>query len=56
VARWLLVLYGRDTRSLPPLVWGGLFFVALQFVVHGVLQAAGKPNFYSGQSSEFSPQ
>jgi hypothetical protein len=26
--------------------------VALQFVVHGVLQASGKPNFYSGQLTE----
>jgi hypothetical protein len=49
VGRWLLLLYGRDTHTLPPLLWGGLFFVGLQFVVHGVLQAAGKPNFYSGQ-------
>jgi len=49
LARWALVAYGRDTRQLPGLIWGGLFFVALQFVVHGLLQASGKPNFYSGQ-------
>ena len=56
LGRWALVAYGRDTRSLPPLVWGGVFFVALQFVVHGILQASGKPNFYSGQVSEASFQ
>lgn len=49
LARWALVLYGRDTRELPPLFWGGLAFVALEFFVHGLLQATGKPNFYSGQ-------
>ena len=54
LARWALTAYGRDTRELPSLIWGGLFFVALQFVVHGMLQAKGKPNFYSGQLSEFS--
>jgi len=52
LARWALVLYGRDTRELPPLLWGGLFFVGLEFAVHGLLQASGKPNFYSGQLVE----
>ena len=52
LARWALTAYGRDTSQLPSLIWGGLFFVALQFVVHGVLQAGGKPNFYSGQLTE----
>jgi hypothetical protein len=51
LARWLLVLYGRDTRQLPALIWGGVFFVALELVVHGILQASGKPNFYSNQSA-----
>jgi len=49
LARWALVLYGRDTRELPSLLWGGLFFVGLEFVVHALLQASGKPNFYSGE-------
>ena len=52
LARWALVLYGRDTRELPSLMWGGLFFVGLEFVVHGLLHASGKPNFYSGQLHE----
>jgi hypothetical protein len=54
LARLVLRLYGRDTSELPPLIWGGVFFVALEFVVHGLLQASGKPNFYSGdvQGSE----
>ncbi|HYU30270.1 MAG TPA: hypothetical protein VEK83_14655 [Gemmatimonadales bacterium] len=49
LARWALVLSGRNTSELPPLLWGGVFFVGLEFVVHGLLQASGKPNFYSGQ-------
>src|SRR6266850_5201231 len=49
LARWALVLSGRNTSEMPPLLWGGVFFVGLEFVVHGLLQASGKPNFYSGQ-------
>ena len=56
LGRWALLAYGRDTSALPPLMWGGVFFVALQFVLHGMLQASGKPNFYSGQLSEPSIQ
>ena len=52
LARWALVLYGRDTRELPSLMLGGLFFVGLEFVVHALLQASGKPNFYSGELRE----
>jgi hypothetical protein len=52
LARWALLAYGRDTRGLPGLFWGGLFFVGLEFVIHGLLQASGKPNFYSGQLAE----
>jgi hypothetical protein len=52
VGRWLLLLYGRNTGELPSLLWGGLFFVGLEFVVHALLQAGGKPNFFSGQLQE----
>jgi len=52
LARWALLAYGRDTSQLPSLMWGGVFFVALQFVLHGLLQASGKPSFYSGQLAE----
>ena len=52
LARWVLHAYGRDTTELPGLIWGGLFFVGLEFVIHGLLQASGKPNFYSGQLAE----
>jgi hypothetical protein len=52
LARLALLAYGRTTDELPPLIWGGVFFVALEFVVHGLLQASGKPNFYSGQLLE----
>ena len=54
LARWALVAYGRDTSALPSLIWGGVFFVGLQFFVHGILQATGKPNFYSGEMQEAS--
>ena len=56
LARWALVAYGRDTTALPSLMWGGLFFVGLQFLVHAILQASGKPNFFSGQLQETSYQ
>jgi hypothetical protein len=57
LARWALVAYGRDTSELPSLIWGGVFFVALQFVLHGLLQASGKPSFFSsGQLQETSVQ
>ncbi len=52
LARWVLLLYGRNADELPSLLWGGVFFVGLEFVVHGLLQASGKPNFYSGQLQE----
>jgi hypothetical protein len=56
LGRWVLVAYGKDTSALPSLMWGGLFFVGLQFLVHGMLQATGKPNFFSGQPQETSVQ
>jgi len=56
LGRWALVAYGKDTSELPSLMWGGLFFVGLQFLVHGILQATGKPSFYSGQPQETSVQ
>lgn len=52
LARLALRLYGRNTGELPPLIWGGVFFVGLEFVVHALLQASGKPNFYSGELRE----
>ena len=52
LARLALRLYGRDTSDLPSLVWGGVFFVGLEFVVHGLLQASGKPSLYSGDVRE----
>lgn len=55
LARWVLVLYGHSTAGLPSLMWGGFFFVALQFLIHGLLQASGKPSFFSsGQLQETS--
>lgn len=56
LARWLVVLYGHSTAGLPSLISGGFFFVGLQFSLHGLLQATGKPNFYSGQPEEVGVQ
>jgi hypothetical protein len=52
VGRWLLLLYGRDTQVFPPLLYGGFILVGLEFVLHGLLQAAAKPNFFSGQATQ----
>jgi len=43
-----LILYGRNTAELPSLIWGGVFFVVVELVVHAILRSSGKPNFYSG--------
>jgi len=48
IGRRAWLLYGRSTGDLPPLLWGGLFFVVLELVVHALLRARGRPNFYSG--------
>lgn len=56
LGRLVLLLYGRSTSELPSLIWGGVFFVVLELLVHGLLQASGKPNFYSGQLQEASFQ
>lgn len=39
LGRWVLLAYGRDTRELPSLFWGGVFFVALELVLHAVRPA-----------------
>jgi len=46
VARWLWLRYGRDVNDLPGVVWGGVFFIGLELVVHAALKARGQPNFY----------
>ncbi len=50
VARFLWVKYGRDLNELPSLIWGGVLLIAIELVIHAVLRARGRPNFYSGQS------
>jgi len=47
IGRRIWLLYGRSTLDLPPLVWGGAFFVVLELVIHALLRAQGKPNYYS---------
>jgi hypothetical protein len=34
LGRWALLAYGRDTTVLPPLLYGGFWFIALQLVLH----------------------
>jgi len=46
VGRYLWMLYGRDVTGLPGLVWGGVFFVALQLLLHAGLDRRGVANFY----------
>jgi hypothetical protein len=36
VARWLWLRFGRDLQELPGLLWGGVFLVALELVMHVV--------------------
>ena len=49
VGWWALLAYGRDLALFPPLLVGGLFFMVLQLVLHGVRQASGKPSFFAGR-------
>jgi hypothetical protein len=48
LGRWAWALYGNDLQVLPRLLYGGFFFVVLELIVHALLRAGGKPNFYSG--------
>lgn len=41
VGRWLWVRLGRDLAELPALVWGGLFLVVLELVIHAVPRRLG---------------
>lgn len=47
VGRYLWIRYGRDPGELPSLIWGGVFFVVFELVRHAVLQARGRPSFFS---------
>ena len=51
VARWLWLQYRRDLADLPGLLWGGVFLVALELVIHLGLKLTGKPSFYSSQQA-----
>ena len=46
VARWLWTVYGRDLHDLPAPLWGGVFFVGLELVVHAAMKARGRRSFY----------
>lgn len=49
IARWLWLQYRRDLADLPGLIWGGVFLVVLELVLHLLLKKQGKPNFYGFQ-------
>lgn len=34
LGRWALLAYGRDTSLLPPLIYGGFWFIAIQIVLN----------------------
>lgn len=34
LGRWALLAYGRDTSVLPPLIYGGFWFIAIQVVLN----------------------
>jgi len=51
IGRWLWLQYRRDLADLPGLIWGGVFLVVLELVLHFMLRAQGKPNFYGSQSA-----
>ena len=34
LGRWALLAYGRDTSALPPLIYGGFWFIAIQLVLN----------------------
>jgi len=34
LGRWALLAYGRNTSVLPPLIYGGFWFIAIQLVLH----------------------
>jgi hypothetical protein len=46
VARWLWLQYRRDLAQLPGLVWGGVFLVGLELIIHAGLRMAGRPGFF----------
>ncbi len=47
LGRVLWRLYGRDADELPALVWGGVFMVALELALHGVLATRGRSDVFS---------
>jgi len=44
--RVLWRLYGRETTELPALVWGGVFLVAVELVLHAALALRGRSDFF----------
>jgi len=46
VARFLWIRWGRDLADLPALIWGGVFLVALEVILHTGLKLAGRPSAF----------
>jgi len=51
IGRWLWLQYRRDLGDLPGLMWGGVFLVVLELLLHLMLRVQGKNNYYSSQST-----
>jgi len=46
LARRLWLAFGFNLAGLPPLIWGGVFFIAIELVAHAYLKSRGRPSFY----------
>jgi len=51
IGRWLWLQYRRDLGDLPGLIWGGVFLLVLELLLHLMLRMQGKNNYYSSQST-----
>ena len=51
IGRWLWIQYRRDLADLPGLLWGGVFLVGLELVLHFALRMTGKPNFFGSPAA-----
>ncbi len=51
IGRWLWLQYRRDLGDLPGLMWGGVFLVVLELLLHLLLRMKGKNSYYSSEST-----
>ncbi len=46
LARRLWLVFGFSIDRLPALIWGGVFFIVLELVIHAYLKSRGRASFY----------